>query len=287
MANTWRVDVGRFRGLHAYGQDLVRGWIDKAVKSNEGDEFEAFIYAWIGFNGWASCCCAEDGDRALLHMMMLDEGLTRNYARIAQGGEATAAAGKFASYWPIFRVSHLAEVDTPEPAKSWQPGRVVAYYHQSNPEETGSGMPPKPPRGIPVDRPTPSKRSIACGATCSTDRSPGPVTRTGRSWWPPPLCSSRSQRACSTCTDQQAARMTPGTGDKGDLADHGLVLADHAGESVRRSPRCERVAGRSIEVIRQVRALMLDDGGQVRAMRLLPFTAAAVHRTWASSGWPR
>jgi hypothetical protein len=73
----WEVDVGRFLGLHADGQNLVRGWIEKAAKSKPGDEFEAFIYAWIGFNGWASCCCAEDGDTAQLHMMMLDEGCVR------------------------------------------------------------------------------------------------------------------------------------------------------------------------------------------------------------------
>jgi hypothetical protein len=128
----WKVDVGRFLGLHPDGQNLVRGWIEKAAKSKPGDEFEAFIYAWIGLNGWASCCCAEDRDNAQLHMMTLDDRLTRNYARITRDVAVRDAAERFASYWPIFRVSDLDESIRRNRPNHGSRADVVAYYDKSN-----------------------------------------------------------------------------------------------------------------------------------------------------------
>ena len=170
----WKVDVGRFLGLHTDGQNLVRGWIEKAANSKPGAEFEAFIYAWIGFNGWASCCCAQDRDENLLHMMMLDDRLTQNYDRITQEEAVRDAAAQFASYWPIFRVSHLDESIRRNRPNHGSRADVVAYYHARNPK---AGRAPEchlnHPGGSRWTGPTPSKRSTACGATCSTDRSPG------------------------------------------------------------------------------------------------------------------
>jgi hypothetical protein len=128
----WKVDVGRFFGLHPDGQNLVRGWIEKAANSKPGNEFEAFIYAWIGFNGWASCCCAQDGDTTQLHMMMLDDRLTQNYNRITQEGVVRDAAVRFASYWPIFRVSDLGESIRRNRPNHGSRADVVAYYQKSN-----------------------------------------------------------------------------------------------------------------------------------------------------------
>jgi hypothetical protein len=45
-----------------------------------------------------------------------------------------------------------------------------------------------------------------------------------------------------------------------------------------RPPRCERVAGRSVEVIRAGRELMPVDRGQLRTMQLMPFAAAVLTR---------
>jgi hypothetical protein len=129
-----KVDVGRFSGLHPDGHKLVRGWIEKAANSKPGNEFEAFIYAWIGFNGWASCCCAQDRDTTLLHMMMLDDHLTQNYDRITQKAEFRDAAVRFASYWPIFQVSHLSESIRRNRPNHGNRADIVAYYHEKNPQ---------------------------------------------------------------------------------------------------------------------------------------------------------
>jgi hypothetical protein len=116
----------------------VRGWIEKGAKSKPGDEFEAFIYAWIGFNGWASCCCAEDGDTVQLHMMLLDDGLTQNYTRITREGAVKEAAERFASYWPIFRVSDLDESIRRKRPTHGSRADVVAHYHRNNPAASRS-----------------------------------------------------------------------------------------------------------------------------------------------------
>jgi hypothetical protein len=129
-----RVDVSRFQGLHPDGRKLVRGWIEKAVRSDRGNEFEAFIYAWIGFNGWASCCCAQDGDRTLLRMMMLDDRLTQNYNRVIQENVVREAAVQFASYWPIFRVSDLSESIRRKRPSRGNRADIVGYYHTESPE---------------------------------------------------------------------------------------------------------------------------------------------------------
>lgn len=151
----WKVDVGRFSGLHADGQNLVRGWIEKAAKSESGDEFEAFIYAWIGFNGWASCCCAEARDIPQLHMLMLDGRLTRNYdRRIKEDGAVRAAAEEFASCWPIFRVSDLDESIRRKRPNHGGRAKVVKHYHDSNPKaERSPECHLNHLGGIPVDWP--------------------------------------------------------------------------------------------------------------------------------------
>lgn len=130
----WSVDPGRFHSLHEDGAKLIRGWIDQAAKSAPGNEFEAFIYAWIGFNGWATCCCEEDGDTLQRYMLILDERVTRKFDRLTAHSSVGAAAERFASLWPIFRVS-----DLPEPVRRSRPrddnrAAVVGHYQEKRPE---------------------------------------------------------------------------------------------------------------------------------------------------------
>jgi hypothetical protein len=127
----WRLDPNRFHGLHKDGRELIRGWIARANEAQSNNKFEAFIYAWIGFNGWASCCCEAEADRVLLDLMILDGGLAENFNRLTVGGPNSQAAENFARLWPIFKVTDLP--DLPEHARRNRPqhrGRaaVVRYY---------------------------------------------------------------------------------------------------------------------------------------------------------------
>lgn len=125
-----RVVPSRFRDLHPDGRALVTRWIGRAADERDGEPFEAFIYGWIGLNGWAACVCAEEQDTAQLQMMQLDPGLTQNFLDLMSGDEFRNAALGFSSMWPIFRVSRLPEaVRSSRPKKGGR--RAVTSYYQS------------------------------------------------------------------------------------------------------------------------------------------------------------
>lgn len=129
----WQLDIDRFNGLHKDGRELIRGWIAPANDAQSSSKFEAFIYSWIGFNGWASCCCQVEADRVLLDLMILDAGLAENFNRLTEDGPNRQSAEKFTRLWPIFKVTDLP--DLPEHARRNRPqhrGRaaVVRYYEE-------------------------------------------------------------------------------------------------------------------------------------------------------------
>jgi len=108
---------------------LITDWIERAEAEISLEAFEAFIYAWIGFNGWASCCCDVERDIALVQMMTLDGRLSATFDGLMRRRAFSDAAQTFSSLWPIFRVS-----DLPEDIRRDRPrgGRdVVTAYYQS------------------------------------------------------------------------------------------------------------------------------------------------------------
>ena len=128
---TLPVRPDRFRTLHNDGRELISRWIGRAEQTTSREPFEAFIYAWIGFNGWATCTCAEERDRLQIQMMELDARLTRNFAHLMGDAEFMEAAHDFSSLWPIFRVS-----DLPESVRRTRPEKIgraaVTRHYQSN-----------------------------------------------------------------------------------------------------------------------------------------------------------
>lgn len=66
-----QVSPDRFLTLHKDGRELITRWIERAEQTRSREPFEAYIYAWIGFNGWATCTCAQERDRVLLHRWSL------------------------------------------------------------------------------------------------------------------------------------------------------------------------------------------------------------------------
>jgi hypothetical protein len=70
-------------------------------------------------------------------MMMLDDRLTQNYAHITQEAAVRIAGERFASYWPIFRVSDLDESIRRNRPNHGSRADVVAYYHKAAPTRSG------------------------------------------------------------------------------------------------------------------------------------------------------
>jgi hypothetical protein len=104
------VDFDLYARLHEDGKKLIRGWLGRAVAVGGDDEpdFEAFIYLWIAFNGWAACVTGKDDDRDWQKALIADPDLNDRFNQLLSEKTPTAAAARqFAELWPIFRVSDL------------------------------------------------------------------------------------------------------------------------------------------------------------------------------------
>jgi hypothetical protein len=131
----WRIDRGRFHGLHPDGRDLIQDWVEKAaLEADRNNRFGAFIYAWIGLNAWASCCSGEEQDRTQLDLMMLDEDLTDHFERLTAEGPNGEAAERFRALWPIFKVADLPEHIRRSRPQHKGRERVISYYEELLPD---------------------------------------------------------------------------------------------------------------------------------------------------------
>ena len=87
------------------------GWFEKArrlQRHHESSPFEAFIYLWISFNGWAACVTQLDIDRQWVSCLANDEEIADDFSHaIATVPDLSIAAQRFHAYWPIFEVRHL------------------------------------------------------------------------------------------------------------------------------------------------------------------------------------
>lgn len=69
-----------------------------------GNAFEAFIYAWISFNGWASCCLADERDTILVKVLSTELSLSDTFNDLVHTDPQFASAvQRFHALWPIFR----------------------------------------------------------------------------------------------------------------------------------------------------------------------------------------
>jgi len=127
------------RDLYAHprpgAKELIRRWVKEARQSYRGRQhFEAFIYAWIGFNAWASCCCSGvERDSWMLHMLMLDEGLNANFEHLLADGSLGDTAKHFANQWPIFKASALSDESRQAVSDTTDRTDVVQIFAQQRP----------------------------------------------------------------------------------------------------------------------------------------------------------
>jgi hypothetical protein len=106
------VDFDRYNRLHGDGKRLIRGWHERAatVRGNASPDFEAFIYLWIAFNGWAACVTGKDADHAWRDALIADPDLNDRFDQlVGEPSPAAHAAQQFAELWPVFKVANLRE----------------------------------------------------------------------------------------------------------------------------------------------------------------------------------
>jgi len=72
------INFDRYTYLYPERQRLISGWFERAwdMWNCQGDDcFEAFIFVWIAFNGWAACITELDDDYQHLDALKRDQTL--------------------------------------------------------------------------------------------------------------------------------------------------------------------------------------------------------------------
>jgi hypothetical protein len=110
-ASALKVNLAAYHQLQPDGQRLIRGWFRRAshmADDPRGDTFEAFIFAWIAYNGWAACCSDEDSDAVQNDAMASSTALCEDF-RYLLADDALFAhlVSRFYELWPIFSASEL------------------------------------------------------------------------------------------------------------------------------------------------------------------------------------
>lgn len=100
------VNFNYYSSLHPDGRQLIQRWFDRASESfrdNHEDGFEAFIFLWISFNGWATCVTGMNQDRQIIDALAACPQIVFDFNRVFNSDKAfTDAAIELWDLLPIF-----------------------------------------------------------------------------------------------------------------------------------------------------------------------------------------
>jgi hypothetical protein len=83
---------------------LIPSWHRHARSALEGGHpFEAFIFDWIAFNGWAERVTDAENDTDWIDALAASDVLRSCFAKLLSDERYTTACRQFADLWPIFR----------------------------------------------------------------------------------------------------------------------------------------------------------------------------------------
>jgi hypothetical protein len=109
-------DFQRFDYLHLDGKRLIKSWFKRAQRHRVNDyrrNFEAFIFAWISFNGWSASVTGEDVDRRWIGSLSLSVDLQQSFEFLMTSGKSSFAesARAFHDLWPVFGVRQIRRMN--------------------------------------------------------------------------------------------------------------------------------------------------------------------------------
>ncbi len=108
-----RIRPSTYSDLHSTGRRLISGWLERAysLRDKPEEHFEAFIYLWIAFNGWAACVSGLDQDRQWLDALSLDEEMCTRFSELTsnENNPLGLVAREFFQMWPIFKAQALRQ----------------------------------------------------------------------------------------------------------------------------------------------------------------------------------
>jgi hypothetical protein len=101
-----------FNRLHFEARRLINDWFRRAENFSKRErdytEFEAFIYLWISFNGWASCVTSENRDTYWLESICADKQMNNMFNELLKNDETFASKiNQFYELLPVFSVNDL------------------------------------------------------------------------------------------------------------------------------------------------------------------------------------
>jgi hypothetical protein len=133
----------RYNDLSEDGRLLIQRWARQAraalarPNSRSGNEnhrkkpsitssFEAFIFAWISFNGWASRCLESEDDVKLVNVLSVEPSLSDTFAQLVNSNvQVRQSLDEFSSQWPIFRTADVRGVALPQESRAERVERYV------------------------------------------------------------------------------------------------------------------------------------------------------------------
>jgi hypothetical protein len=104
------LSVERFQHLHPDGKHLIAAWLGRALAEGRGHEnyFEAFIFLWFSFNGFATCITRLEHDAAIINKVANCPNLRGRFSQAMRDSQHFAqTVSEFAACWPIFKVQDL------------------------------------------------------------------------------------------------------------------------------------------------------------------------------------
>ncbi|MBX3282886.1 MAG: hypothetical protein KF756_10455 [Acidobacteria bacterium] len=128
------ISFNNYADLHPHGRLLIQNWFERARESfeiNHGDGFEAFIFLWISFNGWATCVTGRNQDREIIDALAANPQIINDFNGIINNDtEFSDAANELYKMVPVFdpRELHRKRIlNWPhEETRRQQVGRYIA-----------------------------------------------------------------------------------------------------------------------------------------------------------------
>ncbi len=138
----------RFRNLSPDGRRLIQRWARDAGRAlppvatpgpagstsqdRRTNAFEAFIYAWISFNGWASCCLEDERDNIMVQVLGTERSLSDTFDDLVRNDlQVARALQRFHSLWPIFRTTDVRSGRLPREPRATRVRRYAADFPRS------------------------------------------------------------------------------------------------------------------------------------------------------------
>jgi hypothetical protein len=120
-----RLQSGRILAVSRYNYDnlpfegkrLIASWLTRSDRSfkRPGNNFEAFIFLWIAFNGWATCVTGGDRDIDVIEALAADPGIVNDFdCLFNKDAEFAKTVKELRDMMPIFDSKELYDNGLPD-----------------------------------------------------------------------------------------------------------------------------------------------------------------------------